>query len=587
MNIVSTVPDVYLNTIPANAVHTKQAVTNSSAASAPINYQAIGMTKAFSPASIQAGGNSELSITLQNPSASAYTGVTFTDTLPAGVTVASEPLLTQCGGTISYSANSITLTGGIVPAASGTPGVCTVRVQVTSSISGSFTNTIYARTLSTDQGATNIIDVTANLNVYGTGTGMTGSKAFSPSTIAVGGISRMTINLSAPADTDLNNFSVTDALPAGVQVAASPNPTKNANCSGGAFSPTAGSTTVTYSGGRIPKGTQCTLAVNVTSNSKGIYNNIISPLNISNSENRNISGNISRTLTVSGISVGKSFYPTSVGVNGVSTLSVVLTNVNTSYLYDVAFSDTLPAGVVIADDPQISTTCGNVDIVTASIGAGSFSIAGGLIPAQVGTVPGICTVNVNVKGLTSGTKTNRILANAVSGKIFGSGVTITNPAQVSADLIVTTLTINVNKTLSPSEVFGGAASTMTIRLTNPNNAALAGIAFTDTLPESTDPLNPGFMSIAIPAQVSTGSCGGTIVIAGDRRSFSYSGGSLPAVTNSFCELNINVTSNVSGNLTNTIQAGAVTTSNGASNTQSASATITNLPWRQFNQVFHH
>ncbi|HUV16538.1 MAG TPA: hypothetical protein VMW28_08270, partial [Pelolinea sp.] len=49
VNVGSVVPGVYVNTISAGAIQTRQAVTNASAASAPINYQAIGMAKSFNP----------------------------------------------------------------------------------------------------------------------------------------------------------------------------------------------------------------------------------------------------------------------------------------------------------------------------------------------------------------------------------------------------------------------------------------------------------------------------------------------------------------------------------------------------------
>ncbi|MBM3137884.1 MAG: DUF11 domain-containing protein, partial [Chloroflexi bacterium] len=358
VNVVSTVPNVYVNTIQANAVQTRQAVTNTLAASAPINFQAIGMTKSFSPGTIQAGRTSTMTITLQNPSASPYTGVGFTDNLPAGVTVASPPTESQCGGTVTYTENSITLSGGTVP--SGSPNTCTITALVTAAISGSYTNTIYAGELDTDQGATNVADVTANLGVYSPGAGVTGSKSFNPSTIAVNGISQMSINIRAPADTSLTNFSLTDALPAGVRVASTPAASKNVNCSGGTWNPGSGDTLLTYSGGTIPAGQQCTLRVNVTSSNTGTYTNVISPANISNTEKRNISSNISATLRVSGISVSKSFYPSTVNLNGISTLTIILTNINTEQLNDVAFIDNLAqlsSGLIIADEPNASTTC--------------------------------------------------------------------------------------------------------------------------------------------------------------------------------------------------------------------------------------
>ena len=153
VNVSSVTPGVYTNTIPASAIHTQQGVTNVSAASAPLNVQAIGITKSFSPTAFQSGGSSTLTITLQNPSSAAYTGVAFTDTLPAGLTVASAPASPQCGGTVTSTTSSIHLAGGTIPAGSIlTPGTCTISVTVTSTTAASYTNSIPANTLTTDQG---------------------------------------------------------------------------------------------------------------------------------------------------------------------------------------------------------------------------------------------------------------------------------------------------------------------------------------------------------------------------------------------------------------------------------------------------
>ena len=361
VNVTANAPGVYVNSIPAGAIHSHQSLTNQNAASATVNFQAIGLEKTFSPSNFEVGGTSTLRLTLKNPSGSNYTGVSLTDNLPAGLTISSPPASSQCDGTVTYTANSLTLTGGVLPAGSvSNPGECILEAQVTSSIPGSYTNIIPVNAVNTDQLASNVTAASANINVYDTGEGITGSKRFNLSTIAVNGISRFTINLRAPADSSLTNFSVYDALPAGIQVATIPNASSTANCVGGVYAPSAGDTYLTYSGGTIPAGQQCSLSVDVTSAEEGAFTNVISPANISNSENRNISSNISATLTVSGISVSKAFYPQSVSVNGISTLTIELTNTNLQQLDELTFIDSRPAGGVVADSPAISTTCSGV-----------------------------------------------------------------------------------------------------------------------------------------------------------------------------------------------------------------------------------
>ena len=116
-----------------------------------------------------------------------------------------------------HTPRTVSLTGGTIPAGSITnPGTCTITVQATTPAGASaatYTNIIPANSLTTNQGVTNVLPATAPIRVYTVGTGILSSKAFSPSTIDAGGNSRLRINMRAPADTALTNFSLTDILP--------------------------------------------------------------------------------------------------------------------------------------------------------------------------------------------------------------------------------------------------------------------------------------------------------------------------------------------------------------------------------------
>ncbi|MGA2820793.1 MAG: hypothetical protein ABSF61_09085, partial [Anaerolineales bacterium] len=589
VTVTSVTPGTYTNTIPANAIQTQQGVTNAAAATAPLNVQSVGITKSFSPVAFQQGGTSTVTITLQNPTSSPYTGAAFTDNLPAGVTVSSPPSSPQCSGTVTSTATSVSLSAGIIPAGSIlTPGTCTITFMVTSSTPATYTNSIPPGALTTDQHATNVLAATANLTVYATGLGVSGSKGFAPNVIPVGGVSRLTINITAPADTRLTNFTLSDALPTHVQVAGTPNPTTT-NCGSLSFDPAAGDTLLSASGGTILAGTTCALAVNVTSDTPnppgGTYTNIISPANISDNENRNLPNNITANLTVSGLSVSKTFFPPTVNPDGISTLTISLTNANTSQLDNVSLTDTLPGdtsnGVVIAPTPNATTTC-PLGIVT--VGTQTISLTGAVIPAQVGAVAGLCTINVDVVGKgNSATYTNSIPVGAVPGTIHGTSIVVYNPAAANANLTIAQLRIGVNKSFTPVSVFGGSASTLTVLLSNPNNTALAGISFTDNLPQGVG----GGMMIANPPNFSVGTCGGSLSGIPGNTSFSFSGGSLAA--NASCSLTLSVTMNVNANLTNTIQGsptgGDVHTSNGAFNDQPTAASLTNLPGASVSKFF--
>ncbi|HUX29553.1 MAG TPA: ice-binding family protein, partial [Thiobacillus sp.] len=120
--------------------------------SAPVLPPTLG--KAFSPATINAGGVSTLTITLSNPDAAIATlSAALTDTLPSGVVIAPAPAAaTTCGGgavTAIAGAGTVALSSGsTIPAA----GSCTVTVNVTAATGGSYINTLPAGALATSNG---------------------------------------------------------------------------------------------------------------------------------------------------------------------------------------------------------------------------------------------------------------------------------------------------------------------------------------------------------------------------------------------------------------------------------------------------
>ena len=97
------------------------------------------LTKAFSPTTIAAGGTSTLTFTIANGAGNpAQNGLAFIDTLPANVTVVGPVSASQCNGTVSSSgANNITFSSGTLALGGAS---CTISVNVTSTIGGTYTN---------------------------------------------------------------------------------------------------------------------------------------------------------------------------------------------------------------------------------------------------------------------------------------------------------------------------------------------------------------------------------------------------------------------------------------------------------------
>lgn len=136
----------------------------------------------------------------------------------------------------------------------------------------------------------------------------------------------------------------------------------------------------------------------------------------------------------------------------------------------------------------------------------------------------------------------------------------TSTLDVTVSAAPVTAPPSVAKSFSPTSILPGGTSTMTVTLTNANTSAITGVTFADAYPSG--------LTNAIPSNM-TNTCGGAIV--SNATSFAISGATIPA--SSSCSIGFDVTASTPGGYTNTIAAGAVSSSTG-SNTSPGSATLT-------------
>ncbi len=410
-------------------------------------------------------------------------------------------------------------------------------------------------------------DASDTLTVYPLTLGTRATKSFNPVNIAPGTSTTMQIRVTAPGDTSLTDFDLTDSLPANVYISDPANATQN-NCGSGTITAVAGASSYVFSDGTIPEGETCTLRVQLTSNEYGPHTNTIRTADITNAEDRNIPADVTAAFTVRDISVGKDFESSIVGRDGITRLTITLTNNFSILLTDLEFTDNLNGtptdGIIIATPSNLVNTCNGT--VTADAGTQLVSLSGGSIQPDQS-----CEISFDVQGKSTinpppgTTYTNTIEIGDVTGRVNGTTVT-QNWAAASDGLTVGSPDFRINKKFDPILVTGNFASTMTITLVNPLSSTINNISFSDNLPEH--------MLLADPPEQDVGTCGGTITPAVDRKSFTYSGGDLPA--NGSCKLTIKAMMEVTGNLINTIPQYAVTTTQGATNVDPTSATLTNL-----------
>jgi uncharacterized repeat protein (TIGR01451 family) len=417
----------YINSLAVGALQTNNG-SNAAPAIATLTVSTpsgVTLGKAFSPATIAAGGTSVLTITLSNVGAIASLTAPLTDTLPSGVLVAGsvsstciapltglniqQPTRQPRMETVAFrmpakirawlSAGTSTVTvaaGASIPAGSS----CTVTVPVTAPAAGIYFNALAAGALQTNNG-NNAAPAVATLTVLPSSIAPTMSKSFSPSTIAAGGLSTLTITLNNPNKTVANlTASLTDYLPTGVLVAGSVSstciaPPTGVNVQRVTRQPrmetvafrmpakirawlSAGTSSVTVAAGAaIPAGSSCTVTVSVTAPAAGNYSNSL-PAGALQTDKGNNAAPAVATLTatspattnvdVSVAMVTPGTVQITRGVPVTVMLDVVTNPSNVPIPMDVNFGCTVPAGLA-------GTTCSlNPATITAGSPSGSSTV---------------------------------------------------------------------------------------------------------------------------------------------------------------------------------------------------------------------
>lgn len=559
------------NTIPAAGVTSSEGVTNAAAISGAVRVQkGAQVAKAFAPASIAIGGTSTLTLTLSNFNRVALSGANLVDSMPAGVTVTAITGNT-CGGSATFAAGSVTLSGGTVPAApvGVGAGACTITATVTSAAAGTYANTVPAGTL----GGVAFNAASATLTVTPPSS-VSGTKTFAPtSPRPQTGIATLVITLRNTAATAATITSFTDSLATmgtGFTVAAAPAATST--CPGTTLTATPGSTAITLAGGTIPpnNGT-CTITVPVQVAANALTSNRTNTVAVNalvTNQGNNTSAFTAVLNVPAALTASKAFAPATVLVNGLTTLTITVSKpVNTLALTNLGVTDNLvPIGAVVAPVPNATNTCGGT--FSAPAGATSVQLTGGT--AFNTTAAASCTLSVSLRArATAGTVTNTLAAGTVTA---GSALGAVSAAAVSQNLVINSSQVSLNKTFSPINISPGDVSQLTIFVENnlPGSLSLTGVNLADALPS-------GMVVAPTPAASfsvfsGAGPCTpGTLNAAPGAGAVGITGGSVGA--NTVCRLRVNVTTNAVGSLRNVIPLGTLITTQGVTNANAPEATL--------------
>lgn len=233
----------------------------------------------------------------------------------------------------------------------------------------------------------------------------------------------------------------------------------------------------------------------------------------------------------------KAFGAPSVALNGSTTLTFTVSNtgVGATALDGIAFTDPLPAGVVVSAGNVTTTNCPGAPTITAVALSSNFTLAGLSLP-----INGTCAITVNVTGTVAGVMTN------TTSPITST----TNASTGTAAMAMLSVATSPGLTKifgAPSMLLGGT-TTLTLTLSNPDlKTALTGVGFIDPLPAG--------LVIATPNGL-TGTCvglpGANIVATAGGTSVTVSGLTLAAT--SLCSVTVNVTGVATGIQNNTTNA---------------------------------
>jgi uncharacterized repeat protein (TIGR01451 family) len=433
--------------------------------------------KAFAPATINPGGISTLTITLNNtaPGAAPLSGVAFTDAmLPSNVVVAPTPnASTTCGTgivTAVAAATNVSLSGGSV----GANASCTVTVSVTSATSGIWIDSIPAGAVSSTQGASNSNTATATLNVGNT-SGVGIGKSFAPVNIPPNGTSVLTITVSNTGTTavPLSALAVTDTLPTNITVASTPN--ASTTCTGGTVTAAAGATSVVLGGGTLAANASCQIAVNVTGSVFGTYTNTIAPGAITSAQGATNSAPTSAQITIGQptLIVVKSSNPSGASVSPGETIGYTIKISNTGTQPETAthISDTLTNAALVPGSVMVNGATAADAVINGGQSIGTLAIG------ATDTI----TYNaiVNLTATTGATVTNAAQALGDQPCSGGSCAGSSTPNTVAPPVLTATKLIDGEQS---EAVVAGQTVTYSIAVANIGASPAIGTTMTDTIP---------------------------------------------------------------------------------------------------------
>lgn len=502
-----------------------------------VNAAAVTFDMSFSPSSVSLGGTSTLTFTMTNPSASAPIGnLSFTDTLPAGLEIASPAKASTDCISVSSPNTTLTATPGTSLIELDARGVnyfpgfevlpvsasCTVTVDVTATAGGDLLN-------STSLQADFVVVGSAQDTLSVTVAALNLAKDFLINPANAGGTTELefTINNFNRFDS-ATGVAFTDDL--GAALAGLTYDSLVSNTCGGTVGGT-GTTTISFSGGTVAAAGQCKITVsvavpggavggsypNTTSTVTGTVGGVPVTGNVASDSLIIPAGGSAPTLAFEILEDGTFAADPVVSAGDDIVLRYTITNTSTTdAATDVGvFLDPIPPLPFPLTAALPANPCGagsTVSVVFIETDDQGIELTGGSL--AIGASCSFDVVLTTPTDLSGGTYT--LITDQVTATIAGGSVS--GLADSDSFIVGAGADVSFSKSFASSAVPGGT-TTLTFNIsTGAESAAVSALTFTDDL----DAMLTGATAAGLPISA----CGGTLSGSAGDSLLTFTGGSL-------------------------------------------------------------
>ena len=449
------------------------------------------------------GANTTYTITVTNNGPTTVRSLTLIDSIPAGLLGATFG--SPSSG--SYDRNSGLWNG--ITLKTGKSLTINLTGTVSASATGSLTNsvTITAPSNVDDPNLSN--NTASDVDTLTPQVDLSVSQSDGKTSIVPGNSNTYTITVTNNGPSTINNFTLNDAVPAGLL-----NPV---------FTPSSGlynNASGLWDGLILASGNSVTLTLTgmVSPTATGSITNAISisaPSGVSETNSGNNSATDTNTLTPQvDLSVTQTDNKTSVTPGTSNTYTITVTNNGPSTISSFKLTDSVPAGLL---NPVFTPSLGAYNSTT-----GLWS---GLTLASGNSVT--MTLTGRISPTAKGSITNTVSVSPPSGV---SDTNSSNNTATDTDTLTSLVDLSVSQTDNKTSVVPGTSNTYTITVTNNGPSTISSFKLTDSVPAGL--LNPVFTPSSGTYNSTTGLWNGLTLASGNSVTITLTGTIDPTATGS-------------------------------------------------------